>query len=42
MKHQMSQMQQAHNLMLQKSYEQHVTNAAWSEDLPSNTTIPAN
>ena len=24
-----------------KSHEQHVANAAWSEDLPSNTTMPA-
>ena len=24
-----------------KSHEQHVANAAWSEDLPSNTTLPA-
>ena len=24
-----------------KSYEQHVANAAWSEDLPSNATMPA-
>ena len=24
-----------------KSHEQHVANTAWSEDLPSNTTIPA-
>ena len=24
-----------------KSHEQHVVNAAWSEDLPSNTTMPA-
>ena len=23
-----------------KSYEQHVANAAWSEDLPYNTTMP--
>ena len=41
MKHQMSQMQQAQNLMLQISHEQHVANAAWSEDLPSNITMPA-
>ena len=24
-----------------KSHDQHVANAAWSEDLPSNTTMPA-
>ena len=24
-----------------KSHEQHVANVAWSEDLPSNTTMPA-
>ena len=24
-----------------KSHEQHVANAVWSEDLPSNTTLPA-
>ena len=41
MKHQMSQMQQAQKFNVAKSHEQHVANAAWSEDLPSNTTMPA-
>ena len=29
------------NFNVAKSHEQHVANATWSEDLPSNTTMPA-
>ena len=37
MKHQMSPMQQAQNLMLQNLMNNMWPTAAWSEDLPSNT-----